>query len=604
MWRILKKVRHIFLCTHGRLLHLLPVHIQIVHSQKLPPMRPFPFILFFLLFSFQIFAENRVTPVISEVTVYRSGAKISSVATVKVTAGKSEIVFENLSPYFNPNSLQVKIKGDAALISAIFSLKTPSIAPESPRAQLLRDSLVLLGDEFVRIRDERDVLNSENQVISQKMGQIGTTVPGDNSVTTVTVNELKELTAFYRQRLLEIKERLLQILIKERKTNELYKKLQADLQKLQPNTANQTGEIALKIEAASAQNLEITCTYLVTQAGWSPLYDLRSEGLDKPLQLAYKANVSNRSGFDWKGVKLHLSTANPLTNNDRPILNPVFVDFRPAVVYQDQKGQDLNAYRGNVYQMEQIATTPGASSVDGGDVNIKGSRSAIAKDDLGRLIDVAPEQLVFDNSDSEPVNFDLQKPQDILADGKDNIITVEERDVPAAYEYHAVPKLEAAVFLLAKITDYGKYNLLPGTANLFFQETFIGQAWVNPQITADTLLLSLGRDEQITIKRVQPQDFTERKKIFGSTIKETYTYEIAIKNNKSMPVTVDLLDQIPVSKQKEIEVELEDKGGAKYSADFGKLEWQVQVPAGQTKKIRFSYSVKYPKGKVIGNFKQ
>ncbi|GAB4489496.1 MAG: DUF4139 domain-containing protein [Saprospiraceae bacterium] len=552
-------------------------------------MRSFLFISFFLLFTFQIFAENRVTPVISEVTVYRSGAKISSMATTKVAAGKSEIVFENLSPYFSPNSLQVKIKGNATLVSAVFSLKSPSVAPESPRAQVLRDSLVLLGDDLVRIRDERDVLNTENQIVIQKVGQVGTTVPGDNLVTTVSVNELKELTAFYRQKLLEIRDRLLQLVIKERKINELYKKLQADLQKLQPNTANQTGEITLKIEAESAQNLEITCTYLITQASWTPLYDLRSEGLDKPLQLVYKANVSNRSGFDWKGVKLHLSTANPLVNNDRPILNPVFVDFRPAVVYRDQQ---MNTPMGNVYQMEQIKSE---------EVNIRGSRTEA---DLGRAGDDAPEEPVSDKSDSEPINFDLQKLQDILADGKDNIITVEERDVPAGYEYHSVPKLEAAVFLLAKITDYGKYNLLPGTANLFFQDTYVGQAWVNPQVTADTLLLSLGRDEQITIKRVQPQDFTERKKIFGSTIKETYTYEIAIKNNKSVPVTVDLLDQIPVSRQKEIEVELEEKGGAKYSADFGKLEWQVQVPAGQTKKIRFTYSVKYPKGKAVGTFRQ
>lgn len=566
-------------------------------------MRSFPFISFFLFFSFQIFAENRVTPTISEVTVYRSGAKISSMATIKVTTGKSEVIFENLSPYFNPNSLQVKIKGDATLISAIFSLKTPGIGPESPRAHVLRDSLILLGDEFVHIRDERDVLNNENNLINENSKRVGT-VPG-GQLTTLSVGELKELSIFYRQRLLEIKDRLLQLAIKERKINELYKRLQVDLQKLQPNIANQTGEIALNIETASAQNLEITCTYLVTQAGWAPLYDLRSDGLDKPLLLAYKANVSNRSGFDWKGVKLHLSTASPLANNDRPILHPIFVDFRPAVVYSDQKQEP--AYLGNVYQMEQIATTPGASSVDGGDVNLRGSRSnsrnyyidgVRVNDSMPAVQDAGLGQEDF------IVNFDLNKPQDILANGKDNIITVEEHDMTAIYEYHSVPKLEATVFLLAKITDYGKYNLLPGTANLFFQDTYVGQTWVNPQVTSDTLLLSLGRDEQITIKRVQPQDFTERKKIFGSTIKETYTYEIAIKNNKSIPVTVDLLDQIPVSKQKDIEVELEDKGGAKYNADFGKLEWQVQVPAGQTKKIRFTYSVKYPKEKVISNFKQ
>jgi uncharacterized protein (TIGR02231 family) len=197
-------------------------------------------------------------------------------------------------------------------------------------------------------------------------------------------------------------------------------------------------------------------------------------------------------------------------------------------------------------------------------------------------------------------NFELQKPQDIPADGQDNVVTVDEQDVPAQYEYHAVPKLDPSVFLLAKITDYGRYNLLPGSASIFYQDTYIGQTYVNPQTVSDTLLLSLGRDEQITIKRVQPKDFTERKKVFSNSVKESYMYEIALKNNKSVPVKIEILDQIPVSRQKEIVVELEEKDGAVYNADFGKLRWDLEIPANQSKRVRFSYSIKYPKGRAVG----
>ena len=558
-------------------------------------MRNNSFLLLFCLLGIRVFADNRVTPTISEVTVYRSGAKLSSVASVKVSAGKSEVIFENLSPYFNPNSLQVRIKGGATLTSAIFSLKTPGPAPEHPRIPILRDSLLLLSDESMRIRDERDVLNLEQKMLAEKTAQVGSTNP-DQSVTTVTLAELRELVAFYRQRLLEIRELQLKLNSKERKLNELFQKLQADLQRLQPNTSNQTGEISLKIEAAAAQTLEITCNYLVTQAGWTPVYDLRSEGMDKPLQLVYKANISNRSGFDWKGVKLHLSTASPLLNNDRPILTPVFVDFRVMAMVNPSVNQ-IDAGDVNIRGARSDATN---YYVDG--VRVSGSMPPVQDAEMQRTMsEVSEEQF---NQEEFTTNFDLDKPQDILADGEENIVTVDERDMPAAYEFHSVPKLEAAVFLLAKIADYGQYNLLPGTANLFFQDTYVGRAWVNPKITADTLLLSLGRDEQISIKRDQPRDFTERKKIFGSSIKETYTYEISIKNNKATAVTVDLLDQIPVSRQADIVVELEDKGGAKYGADLGKLEWQVAVPAGQTKKVRFTYSVKYPKGKSIDTFRQ
>ncbi|HOY06473.1 MAG TPA: DUF4139 domain-containing protein [Saprospiraceae bacterium] len=545
-------------------------------------MRSFLFFAVFLCSFVRVFADNRVTPLITEVTVYRSGAKVSSTATVRVAAGNSEIVFENLSPYFNPASLQVKIGGSAFLTSAIFQMKTPGPGPESPRAPVLRDSLVFLGDDLTRIRDEREVLTNENNILNRKAEQVGAMNIGSPASLSLSVSEMRELSTFYRQRMLEIKNRLLELAIKERKINEIYRKMQETLQRLQPNTANQTGEIVLKIESAAAQSVEITCTYLVTQAGWTPLYDLRSAGLDKALRLIYKANVRNMSGFDWKDVRLHLSTANPLVNNNRPVMSPVFVDFRTVYAYKELNEQSKQL---NTYNMAQVETR---------DMARGRAETPVAMDEL-----ISPEPLEPDAGDNMIASFDLSKPQTILADGQENVVTVDEQDVPAQYEYHAVPKLDPAVFLLAKITDYGKYNLLPGTANIFYQDTYVGQTFVNPQTVTDTMLISLGRDEQITIKRVQPKDFTERRKIFNSSIRETYAYEIAVKNNKSIPIQLEILDQIPVSRQKDIEVTLEEKDGAEYNETFGKLKWEVQVPANQSKRVRFTYSIKYPKDKAV-----
>jgi len=575
--------------------------------------------LFFLVLVFfqsiSLRSENRVSPVITEVTVYRSGAKISSVATVRVPAGSSEVIFENLSPYFNANSLQVRIKGTAILSSAVFSLRTPGPVAENPRAPVLRDSLLMVGDDFTRIRDEREVLQGEKNLIEQKMLQVST-IGSNGTTTSLSVNELKEAVGYYRQRLLEIKERMIQLTVRERKLTELNRKLQEALQKIQPNAANQTGEIALQLDATGAQSLEITCTYLVYQASWSPLYDLRSEGLDKPLQLAYKANVSNQTGFDWKSVILHLSTANPTMNNNRPVMSVVFADFRPVIAYRkmEEQGKQKDQY----YNLAQTQNLAQANDLARGNVTdeiaIKGARSNATNYYIdGIRVQGAPPPVQdmdmlelatelaggeFDAADFV-TNFDIEKPQDVLANGKDHVLSVDKQDIPTQYEYHAVPKLDPAVFLLAKITDYGKYNLLPGVANIFYQDTYVGQTQLNPNMTADTLLISLGRDEQIAIKRVQPKDFTERKKVFSSTIKETFAYEITIKNNKSLPVHIEVLDQVPVSKQKEIEIELLDKDGATYNTESGKLKWELDLASNQNKRVRFSYSVKYPKDKAV-----
>ena len=87
--------------------------------------------------------------------------------------------------------------------------------------------------------------------------------------------------------------------------------------------------------------------------------------------------------------------------------------------------------------------------------------------------------------------------------------------------------------------------------------------------------------------------------MIGGNIKELKGYEIIVRNNNVFPVDVEVLDQVPISKNKDIEVQLEDNGGAEYNSDYGKLLWKLNLKAGQSRNIRFIYSVKYPKDKKI-----
>jgi uncharacterized protein (TIGR02231 family) len=542
------------------------------------------FLLLFALFCigqqtlFAAAQPKRVKPTTKEVVVYRSGARLTSIARVSVPAGRSEVVFEQISPNFNQQSLQVRLTGGVSLHAAVFQMRSPEPVPENPRIQVLRDSIVLLGDAAQLLQLNTDVYAHEEQMISQKIQQVATTT--GTSQVHLDVAQLRELADLYRQRMLELKKIKHEIGISLRKNQVQVNKLQQTLQALYPNhAANASGEIVVKVESPTAQTIDISCVYLVYGASWSPLYDLRSNGFEQPLQITYKANVVNNTGFGWEDVKLALSTATPLTNNNRPIMNPVFVDFRVV--------QPIVANRG-AYSAENLANSYQLMSVP--------SASNDANAEPYQPINVAVE-----NPSEFVTNFELAKPQDIPADGQPVTVSIEEREMPAFYQYHAVPKLDQGVFLLAKIVDYGRYNLLPGTANIFFKETYVGQTTVNPNVTSDTLLISLGRDEQITIKRTQPKDFTEkRRKIINAFVEETYEYEISVRNNKAIPIEIEVLDQIPVSKQEKIEVELLKKDKAEFTADYGKLLWRMNIKAGKSETVRFSYRIKYPKDTNIG----
>jgi uncharacterized protein (TIGR02231 family) len=158
--------------------------------------------------------------------------------------------------------------------------------------------------------------------------------------------------------------------------------------------------------------------------------------------------------------------------------------------------------------------------------------------------------------------------------------------------------LEQAAFLLAKITDYGKYNMLAGPANIFFDDMYIGQTHLNPKVSSDTLLVSLGRDERIVVKRIRVLD-KNSKRFIADSQKDVYTWETIIRNNKGTPIDIEVLDQVPLTRRDEIKVELTDKQGAEYTEEFGKLFWNYTVKPNDSKKIRFSYTVEYPKGKTV-----
>jgi uncharacterized protein (TIGR02231 family) len=170
------------------------------------------------------------------------------------------------------------------------------------------------------------------------------------------------------------------------------------------------------------------------------------------------------------------------------------------------------------------------------------------------------------------------------------------------YIYHAVPKLNDGAFLLAKISNWGQYNLLAGDANIFFEGAFVGNSFINSNVTADTLLISMGRDNNININRLAVKEYASSK-LIGMNKEVSFGYEISVFNKKSVPIDIEILDQIPVSQNNLIEVTLDEKGSAKYVSENGKLLWTHTIKPGQSSIEKFAYTVKYPKKESVTGIK-
>ena len=194
--------------------------------------------------------------------------------------------------------------------------------------------------------------------------------------------------------------------------------------------------------------------------------------------------------------------------------------------------------------------------------------------------------------------FELEKKYSLKSNNKTQTVVMQEINAPASYQYFAIPKIDEDAFLKAYLTNWEKFNLLEGEANIFFEDTYIGKSILDVRYAGDTLSISLGRDKNVQIKRKKQKDFTD-KQFIGNKKVETKAWSIAIKNNKNQAIHLTLLDQIPVPILDEIELQTLNISGAKYDKETGELKWELQLTPLQSKQLDIKYSMKYPKNRRL-----
>lgn len=518
------------------------------------------------------FAQSGLTSKISEVTVFKKNAAITRTLETKLKPGTQEVILTDISLSINPHSLQVQLAGNnATLLSAKYEQNYLQKRVTSKETEALMQQLEDLTLEIDWINDQKQILNGMEEVWNKNQDLGGRT-------NAFTPEQVLQLSNAYKTKFLEIRKEKQKLSTELKALTKEKTKIQNQLNEQKASFNKPNGNIVLKIDAKTTQNTKIKCIYTVNNAGWLPLYDLRSEGITENVKLNYKANVYQNTGYDWSNVKMKISTGNPTQNNNRPILNPLFAQFYTANYgYIQRQNANLN-----------LATT---------NAPVGASYDITIREDESNKKDKYKNGFAYNaNTVTNQINitFEIKSKQSLKSDGKQNLIGLESYDLETEYTYHTVPKLDKSAFLIAKISNWGKHYLETGEANIFFEGAYIGKTTINPQVTSDNLLISMGRDNGITVERKPIKNF-KTSKFIGTNKKEIIGYDIIVKNKKNMPINIEILDQIPVSQNKLIEVELQEKSGADYNKEIGKLLWKLELQPQESTKKRFVYSVKYPK---------
>jgi hypothetical protein len=196
------------------------------------------------------------------------------------------------------------------------------------------------------------------------------------------------------------------------------------------------------------------------------------------------------------------------------------------------------------------------------------------------------------------VDFAIKNPYTVKSDNKIVSVDMSLMDVPADYIYYCVPKRNKDAFLMARIKDWEKYDFLEGEANVFFEDTFVGKTILDISNASDTLSVSLGIDKNISVNREKVKDYSS-KQFIGSKQEVTRDWKTTIRNNRSEKVNMTIVDQVPVSTNQEIEVNVQTTGGAEKNPLNGEVKWKISIEPGKTQELGLKYSVKYPKNRDL-----
>lgn len=544
---------------------------------------------------FGAFAENEeiIKSKISEVTVYSQGAQIFQKGSFSVKPGISYLIIEGISPYIDANSLQVKAAGSVIILDSKYSIFYPKPEPVSLEGLplkikkdilLLEDSIKNLSYEIADINDEIAVLQATKSIL-QNNGAIR----GQGKVND-SIALLKEAVDYYATKMQELNKKHSTLSRKLDTKNNVKKGMTERLNGLrnyqsnpefQPKNNGPIHRITITVSAETAAVGKLDVSYLVSNAGWVPLYDLRSEPITGKVNLTYKAHVFQNTGIDWDDVRLNISTNNPYQNKTKPTLHPWYIDYY--------------VYRNVMYDKKARAnTTPAPSSA----VKEQAESAGYYQTDEAYQDALTSDQFVNVINQTISAEFRIDLPYTIKSDNEKHMVLIKNEDLKANFTYFTVPKLDASVYLVAQISKLDELQLVPAKANIFFDGTYMGETYLDPTTMDDTLNLSLGKDPNIIVKRTLMKK-DSKEKIVGNMKERTFAYMIEVKNLKSSSFELIVEDQIPITQNADIEIELLDDGKAKYDKTTGKLEWTINLKAKESKDLKFSFKVKHNKDQHI-----
>jgi uncharacterized protein (TIGR02231 family) len=510
------------------------------------------------------------------VTVYTDRARITRRGSHQLTPGVHHLVIGGLPTTIEEDSVRASGHGTGLkILGAEISTQFITIPPEAEIAEL--------EAQIDGLREQDSALADSEATTLQQIEYI-------TKLRTTSSSELAKGIAYGRATI-ETSEALNSYLAREQETAQARKRelakqrrelarqieaLQARLDQIQHGNHQERRSIVVSVEATQETSIDLEVIYVARGASWEPNYDIRLEQGD--VVLTYLAQVRQHTGEDWPEVQLALSTARPAVNATIPELHPWYIDIvRPIPAAPPPMARSMPA---PAPMMAADMTTTG-----GGPGALMMAKAEIAQAQVERR--------------GAAVSYRIVRPTSVPSDGTPHRTTVTTLNLSAQLDHITAPKIAAEAYLRATITNTSSFVLLPGKANIFHGDEFVGRTYLDNIAPNEEFEAQLGIDDRVKVEHKLINRSVD-KSFIGSTRRTQMNYSITITNLLETNARVRVMDQIPVSRHESLKVKLLDATPKPTEqSDLNVLTWELTLKPQEKREIQFGFVVEQPRDQTV-----
>ena len=510
---------------------------------------------------------------VDAVTVYPDGASVTRVVAVELPAGDNTLVLNDFPLTLDPASLRVEGEADSALTIGAIDTKSPRAAPPAnlpeldKRIEALKDERADLNGLIAAATARRKFAEHFAEASPAGIGEKGEARPLADwrAAFAAVADEVATADAAIRE-----------AHRKQRDIDREIARLEADRKVKPPSKL----EVKIDLATAAPAKGNLRVTYTVPNARWTPIYDARLDTGAKDrkpaLELVRRAEIAQATGEDWSDVALSVSTVRTALGGKAPELNPLVVQY-PA-----------------------IAQAPAAAppSVSGG------LQRSLPPHVAGVFADQAVEKKAVAEISGFQVVFRIPGRVSVGASEGVKSLYISAATISPDLVVRSVPVIDPTAFLEASFIQGEDAPLLPGRMSIYRDGVYVGRGQMAAASKEEKVRLGFGADDKVKVVRsVVKRNEGSAGLIVTTSKTDERSFKTTIRNGHDFPIRVAIEDQLPVSENDDIQVEMLAATTPPTTTNLrdkrGVLEWALEVGASEAKEIAFAWRVRWPKDRGV-----